>query len=99
MGDFNRDGDWDDVHVCTLPDGTQINVPEHIVADQDLSTLPLGVNTVTSLPFYSWHPNTTTTDNPEPPLPEPLHCDSASVNRTQIGSGLVAAAPAVGCQQ
>ena len=64
--DFNRDGDWDDVHTCTLPDGTQINVPEHIVVDQDLSTLPLGVNTVTTPPFYSWHPNTTTPDNPEP---------------------------------
>ena len=56
--DFNRDGDWDDIGTCTLPDGTTVSVPEHIVADQDLSALPPGVHTLTTPAFYSMHPTT-----------------------------------------
>lgn len=50
--DFNRDGDWDD-QVGDCPRGA---VPEWAVRNQILVGLPAGLNTVTSLPFVSWHP-------------------------------------------
>ncbi len=56
--DFNRDGDWNDqVSGCALGD-----VPEWAVRNQMLVGLSPGLNTVTSLPFVSWHP----TDGPAP---------------------------------
>ena len=50
--DFNRDGDWDDeIDVCSTE-----NIPEWAVRNQMLTGLAPGLNTVTSLPFVSWHP-------------------------------------------
>ena len=50
--DFNRDGDWDDeIDICSTE-----NIPEWAVRNQMLTGLAPGLNTVTSLPFVSWHP-------------------------------------------
>ncbi len=54
--DFDRDGDWDDTLNCD--DGT--TVPEWAVQNQLLAagTLALGLNTVVTPAFNSWHPAT-----------------------------------------
>lgn len=50
--DWTRDGDWDDTQKCA--DG--IPAPEWAVQNQLLTGLPIGITTVESLPFRSWHP-------------------------------------------
>ncbi len=50
--DWNRDGDWDDVVDCEKGP-----VPEWAVQNQFLSDLPVGLNTITSRAFLSWHPD------------------------------------------
>lgn len=90
--DFNRDGDWDDVHTCTLSDGTTVNVPEYIVVDQDLSTLPVGVNTVTSPLFYSWHQT-----NAAGTI-EPIWVRLTLAESKWVGSGSGGSGPATGNQ-
>jgi len=50
--DFNRDGDWDDSFNC--PDGTTVS--EWIVRNQVLMGLPVGITTITTPPYMSWHP-------------------------------------------
>jgi hypothetical protein len=76
--DFNRDGDWDDVLICTLPDGTNVNVPEHIVADQDLTALPPGIYTLTTPAFYTMHPSAD---------PEPIWLRLTLAESKWVGSG------------
>jgi hypothetical protein len=51
--DWNRDGDWDDTLSC----GGGMNAPEWAVQNQSFPAgfLPVGLNTVTSLPFVPWH--------------------------------------------
>jgi hypothetical protein len=51
--DWNRDGDWDDTASC----GTN-SAPEWAVQNQLFAagSLPVGLNTVTSLQFRPWHP-------------------------------------------
>ena len=51
--DWNRDGDWDDVHAG--PGGTE--APEWAVQNEGLSMLlPAGVHAFTSSAFQCWHP-------------------------------------------
>jgi hypothetical protein len=50
--DWNRDGDWDDSLPCTDP----IMADEWIVKNQLLTFTSGGIFTVTSDPFYAWHP-------------------------------------------
>ncbi len=59
--DWNRDGDWDDSLTCD--DGTA--VPEWAVQNQLLAagTLGLGLNTIATPAFSSWHLGTSTADD------------------------------------
>ncbi|MHC4323479.1 MAG: hypothetical protein ACYSUX_04315 [Planctomycetota bacterium] len=50
--DWNRDGDWDDV-IDECPQGP---APEWAVQNQFLYNLPVGLNTITSTAFLSFHP-------------------------------------------
>ena len=49
--DFNRDGDWDDTLTCS----TGEQVCEWIVQDQPVTGLMVGMNTITTPQFKSWH--------------------------------------------
>jgi hypothetical protein len=49
--DWNRDGDWDDTVECTAGP-----VPEWAVQNQLLFNLPVGLNTIRTPAFLSWHP-------------------------------------------
>ena len=85
--DFDRDGDWDDTLNCD--DGTM--VPEWAVQDQLLAagTLGLGLNTVATPAFSSWHPVTSSGGD------EPIWMRITLSKQKWIGSGS-AAAPAGG---
>ncbi|MHC4535321.1 MAG: DUF7901 domain-containing protein [Planctomycetota bacterium] len=52
--DWNRDGDWNDVEVCS--DGT--TVPEWAVQNQQLLFMGPGMLTITTPQFMCWHPPT-----------------------------------------
>ena len=60
--DWNRDGDWDDTLQCS--DGSL--VPERAVTDQLIAagSLPVGLNTVLTPLFKSWHPVNATFNMP-----------------------------------
>ncbi|MCF7956337.1 MAG: hypothetical protein K9M75_11080 [Phycisphaerae bacterium] len=49
--DWNRDGDWDDSFNCQSNAAGVVTAPEWAVQNQQLIGLPVGLNTVTSLPF------------------------------------------------
>jgi hypothetical protein len=51
--DWNRDGDWDDTVECTAGPA-----PEWAVQNRLLFGLPVGLNTLTTPAFLSWHPET-----------------------------------------
>ncbi len=61
--DWDRDGDWDDVHQCPQA-GAIIQAPEWAVQNQVLSGLSPGPHQITTPDFWCWHPYAN--DNPEP---------------------------------
>ncbi len=57
--DFNRDGDWDDVLPCVLPDSVSDNqrvANEWAVRNQALVGLRPGLHEIWTPAFVSWHP-------------------------------------------
>ncbi len=92
--DFNRDGDWDDTPQCTSSAGGPVDVPEWAVQNQPITagSLPLGLNTLVTPAFTSWHPGISTSAN------QPIWMRITLSEEPWSGSGSAGSSPVDGYQ-
>ena len=89
--DWNRDGDWDDVVICT--DGTQVQ--EWAVQNQQVDLTGVGTSTHTTPQFYCWHASP---DKPQPLWMRITIAERSWTQSTILAVGMGGSGPSDGYQ-